>query len=203
MAKTRGRAASEAEATPELSAKVQRAVDAIRKPFNEYNKAFAALSIRREELAPRFMKAANLWMAETSGNFVAFVRFLDPSIGSVRAEYRNHRTYQSADYLRRLAGRAEAGANRPRTAAERAAAPAPPTDAIARIVASLMTAIPEDRQAQVWAAMEQQLHWTTRQINRLQTQVEHVDPIVTIRGRVEGMRLTFPTAEATEERAAA
>lgn len=207
MSKKRARTAASSEAaTPvlELSAKVKRAVEGIRQQFNAYTKAFSALAVRREELAPQFMKAANLWMAETSRSFVDFVRYLDPAIGNNRAEYRNHRTYQAADYLRRLAGRAEAR-GRPRTAAERANAPAPPTDAIASIVASLMTVIPEDRQQQVWEAMATRLHWTPRQINRLQTQVEHVDPLVQIRARVEGLRLTFPTGNETaaEERQAA
>lgn len=201
MAKTQPRQASTDAAVPVLSNKVKKAVDAIRRPFAEYNKAFGALAVRREELAPKFMKAANLWMAETSGNFVAFVRFLDPSIGSARAEYRNHRTYQAADYLRRLAGRAESG-RQGRTASDRATAPTPPNAAVARIVASLMSLIPEDRQEEIWDAMRSQLHWTDRQVTTLQRQVEHTDPLVQIRARVERMQITLP-APAEEERVAA
>ena len=82
---------------------------------------FTAMAVSREELAPKFMKAFGLWQAETGSTFVEFVRFLVPEIGNTRAEYRNHRAYQAADYLRRLVGNA---ARKPTTQAERAAAPA-------------------------------------------------------------------------------
>lgn len=196
-------AASVAETTPDLPAKVERAVKAITAPFRAFVKSFGALAVSREELSPKFMKAFGLWQAETGGTFVEFIRFLVPGVPSVRAEYRNHRAYQAADYLRRLAGNA---ARKPRTAAERASAPAPPTDVIARIMASLMEVIPEGRQQDtVWAALQSQAHWTNRQIQRLQTQVEHVDPLVHIRARVENLRLSLPeiSEEAQEERPAA
>lgn len=191
-----------AGSTPDLSAKVKRAVDAIKKPFVQFTRDFAALAMKREDLAPKFMKAFGMWQAETAGTFVDFVRMLVPDVGNTRAEYRNHRAYQSADYLRRIVGNAN---RKPRTAAERASAPAPPTDAIARILASLLSVIPEDRQSTIWDALGSQLHWTNRQVQRLQTQVEHVDPLVQIRARVENLRLSFPAASeaASEERAAA
>lgn len=192
---------SVAETTPDLSSKVRKAVDAIKKPFISFTKDFASLAVRREELAPQFMKAFGMWQAETAGTFVDFIRMLVPEIGNTRAEYRNHRAYQAADYLRRIVGNA---ARRPRTASERATAPAPPTDAIARILASLLTVITDERQqGQVWQAMQTQLHWSNRQVQRLQTQVEHVDPLVQIRTRVENLRLSFPEASAGEEERAA
>jgi hypothetical protein len=187
MAKTA--TATLAETTPDLSSKVERAIDGIKKPFMSYVKDFTALAASREDLAPKFMKAFGLWQAETAGTFVDFVRMLVPEIGNSRNEYRNHRAYQAADYLRRLVGNAN---RRPRTQEERAAAPVAPTDALSRIMASLMTIIPEDQQQRIWTAMQSQLHWTDRQVNRLQTQVEHVDPLVQIQGRVQNLRLRFP-----------
>lgn len=183
-----------AETTPDLSAKVDKAVKTIMAPFRAFVRNFGALAMSREELSPKFMKAFGLWQAETAGTFVEFVRFLVPDVPAQRAEYRNHRAYQAADYLRRLAGNA---ARRPRTAAERATAPAPPTDVIARVFASLMEIIPDDRQDTIWSALQGQLHWTPRQVQRLQTQVKHVDPLVHIRARVENLRLSFPEAEET------
>ena len=193
-----------AEMTPDLSTRVKKAIKEIATPFRSFVKDFAAISVRREELAPKFMKAANLWMAETKGTFVDFVRHLDPEVGNTRNEYRSHRSYQAADYLRRLV----ANASRREATGERGAATAPssPTDVAARLLASLMEIIPEDRQIQIWNAMSEQLHWTPRQVQRMQTQVKHVDPLVHIRARVENLRLSFPTVEepgAEERRAAA
>jgi hypothetical protein len=197
MAKTH--AATVAETTPDLSAKVSKAIDAIKKPFASYVKDFTSLAARREELAPQFMKAFGMWQAETAGTFVDFVRHLVPEIPATRAEYRSHRAYQAADYLRRLVGNAQ---RRPRTMAERQEAPAPPTDALSRILASFMPLLPDNQKAHLWEALESQLHWTPRQIQRVQTQVEHVDPLVEIRGRtIENLRVSIP--EATPESKAA
>lgn len=189
-----------ATVTDELSKKVLSAIETIRKPFVSYVKDFAALGVKRSELAPKFMKVFGMWQAETGGTFVAFVRYLAPEIGNTRQEYRVHPTYAAADYLRRLTGNAERRG--PRTQAERAAAPAPPTDAIARIVAAFMAIIPEAQKGHLWEAMSTELHWTERQVARLQTQVEHVDPLVEIKGRtLENLRLSIP--EPSQEREAA
>lgn len=194
--------AAEEDATPELSAKVKRAVTAITAPFKAFTRQFAAMSIRREELAPKFMNAARLWMAETNHSFVEFVRFLDPNVGGTRNEYRSHRTYQAADYLRRLDQNLRRKSQTAAGGGRAVDAPAPPTDVVARILGSLMEIIPEERQQEVWDSMASQLHWTPRQIQRLQTQVEHVDPLVHIRARVENLRLSFPVTEEAEEQAA-
>ena len=202
MAKTSSvrNAPTVAESTPDLSAKVTKAVDLIKRPFIQFVKDFQALAQSREELAPKFMKAFGMWQAETAGTFVDFVRLLAPDVGKTRNEYRNHRAYQSADYLRRLVGNAR---RQPLTQAERAAAPASPTDSLARVMASLLTIIPEDQHERVWKAMTDSLHYTDRQVTRLQTQVEHVDPLVRIQGQVQRLRLSFPTATEEQHEAAA
>lgn len=191
-----------AKNTPDLTAKVKKAVMAIKAKFTTFTKNFAALSVSREELAPQFMKAANLWMAETKGTFVDFVRFLDPNVGNTRDEYRSHRSYQAADYLRRLVANS---ARRDRTGDEEAPRAAAPTDAIASILGSLLEIIPEDRHQQVYDALQERMGWSERQVTRMQTQVEHVDPLVHIRAKVENLRLSFPTGEeaAEQEREAA
>lgn len=190
--------------TPNLSAKVKKAIKAIAAPFKSFSRDFAALSVRREELAPQFMKAANLWMAETKGTFVDFVRHLDPSVGNTRAEYRESRSYQAADYLRRLVANASRRERAGGTAeGEEAPVRATAVDAVARILASLMEVVEGERQQQqIYDALGTQLGWTPRQVQRIQTQVAHVDPLVHIRARVENLRLSFPTGE-EEQRAAA
>lgn len=193
-----------ANTTPNLSARVSKAVKAITAQFRAFTRDFAAISVKREELAPQFMKAANLWMAETKGTFVDFVRLLDPAVGNTRAEYRDHRSYQAADYLRRLVSNASRKALAGGDAdGNRAATPATATDAVARIMASLMEVIEAPaQQARIYEALSTQLHWTPRQVQRLQTQVQHVDPLVHIRARVEGLRLSFPAETEAAEAAA-
>ena len=194
-----------------LSAKVRKAVAAVSAPFKSFARDYAALNMRREELAPLFMNAARLWMAETKSDFVSFVRMLDPNIGG-RDEYRNHRSYQAADYLRRRDSqlRKVAAAGAPTQPGQRggvtraADAPAAPGNALARVLASLMEIIPPERQQEIYGALQTQLHWTPRQIERIQTTVEHVDPLVHIRARVERLTLSLPPAgERAAQRAAA
>lgn len=212
MAKTRE--ARGAAATPtvaqHLSAKLQKMVDAIRKPFNSYLKEFTIMQASREELAPKFMQTARAWQAEQNKDFVAFVRYLVPEIGTGR-EYRSHRAYQAADYLRRLdnqvRARAEGGGRRVagRRGLGRAGA-ATAADALARVLKSFLPIIPEAQQRHLWEAMQAQLGWTERQVSRLDTQVETVEPIVDIRGRqLDNLRLTVhvPAEVAEQEEVAA
>jgi hypothetical protein len=187
------------ETVPDLTKKVQTAIDTIKKPFTSFVKDFAALSASREELAPKFMKAFGLWQGETGGTFVDFVRFLVPDVGKSRTEYRTHRAYQAADYLRRIQGNTS---RRPTTQAERAAAPTPPADAFARLMATLLSMIPEGRHAIIETALKTELHWSERQVETTMTRAENSTPLVEVKGRnLDNLRLTMP--EHTTEEAAA
>jgi hypothetical protein len=183
------------ETTPELSAKAQKAVNEIRKPFTSFVRNFESLAVTREQLAPKFMKAFGLWQADTGGTFVAFVRYIDPSVPADRVGYRMNRVYQAADYLRRLVGNVSKRAADP--TAESQAAPVPPGDALARILAAMMSIIPEKQQNVIYEAMKAELNWSDRQIQGIQNRVEHTDPLVEIKGRtLENLRLSIPEPEA-------
>jgi hypothetical protein len=164
----------------DLSAKVKNAMDAIKQPFMSFAKGLSAINQKRGELAPRFMKAFGFWQAETGGTFVQFVRAIDPSIGEKRDEYRNHPTYQAADYLRRLQG--AAGRTQTNDGQEQVQQTSP-TDALARFMATLLNMIPEGRHAVIKTAMEQELHWDTRRIENLFKTATNVVPIFEVRGR--------------------
>jgi len=196
-----------AEMDTELTAKALKVINLIKKPFTQFTKDFAALAVSREELAPKFMKAFGLYQAETAKTFVDFVRYLVPEVGKSRNEYRSHRAYQAADYLRRLASQAARGGRKANmTAAERANVPATPTEAVARVIASMLTLIPQDQQERVYQAVHTELHWSERQVTRLQNQVEHADPLVIAklpRGvQIPALKLSFPEKDGVEEKVA-
>lgn len=163
----------------ELSAKVRRLVDGIRGPFKSFVADFATLTATRSELAPTFMKACGAFQAETGQTFVDFVRVLDSTVGPARADYRTHRAYQSADYLRRLV----AQSSRPKVANEgqRAAAPATPLDGMARLLASMLPLLGADQITRLWETVGSGLHWSERQIAGLQHRVESAEALVNVR----------------------
>lgn len=164
-----------------LSAKVRNAVDAIREPFGTFVAEYSALAVRREELAPRFMKSFGLWQAETGATFVDFVRVLVPDLGTSRKEYRAHRAYQAADYLRRLAAavtRAPLSASEAAAEVQARTRPAKPSEGLARVLASMLALLDPAAQAIVWIAVHDGLHWGDRQVADLQTAVQDAQPLV-------------------------
>lgn len=189
----------------ELSAKTKKAIDQIKGAFKQFVTAFAALGEKRADLSPKFMKAFGLWQAETAGTFVDFVRFLVPEIGTKREEYRQHRAYQAADYLRRLAQQANRGEQRRRTPEERATAPVTAMDAMARLLASFIPIIPEQEQAKIWESLHEVLHWSDRQVLRMQTLIDEAQPLVVAKiGRgnaqeIPNLRLAVGVVTTAEE----
>lgn len=152
-----------------VSTKTQKVVDAIKKPFLSFAKEFGSLVQTREELSPKFMRAFGLWASETNGTFVTFVRTLDPSIPENREGYRGHRTYQAAEYLRRLQARG------PRIRKERPEdAAVSPIGMLARTVASVLPMV--DATA-FWQAFIAEARWTPRQVTRFQSLVATAKPI--------------------------
>lgn len=188
-------AVSQEVAPPQLSAKVTRQIDAIRGSFSSYVRDFTALVERRAELAPKFMKAFGAYQAETGMTFVSFCRQLDPTIPEAQKEYRNHRAYQAAEYLRRLVARAA----QKRTAAEEgetSTRPIPPMDALARFLASIIPSIADP--SKLWSVLETECHWSDRQVNRLKTVVEQSHPLIHLQG-VKNARIRIEHAASEGE----
>lgn len=169
---------TDAAPTP-LSSKVQRIVDTLRPSFDAYTRDYTALAVRREELAPKFMKAFGAWQTETGGTFVQFVRLFDATIGESREEYRAHRSYQAADYLRRLAGRQTRA---PESSTERAtriaSTPVRPMQGFARVLAAVVPLVQPEALSALWKAVESELHWSPEQVARLQTLVTEATPLI-------------------------
>lgn len=157
-----------------ITAKTQRLIDTIRPQFASFANDFGAIVVKREALAPKFMKAANAWQAESGQTFVSFVRMLDGTIPEERAKYRAHPVFQAADYLRRLAGRAD----RPKTSETTGhATAATPLEAVARLVATVFPLVSENADA-LWQAFAAELHWTDAQVKRVQSMAAQMAPIL-------------------------
>ena len=160
--------------TVDLSTKTSSLIEGIRRPFLSFSKDFAGLVHSKAELAPKFMKAFRAWEKETDGTFVAFIRVLDPSVGEDRDDYRAHKTYQAADYLRRLD-------SRPEPEERTGTSPATHLLGLTRVVATILDLVAEDQQPRLWAALEKELHWTDTQIDRLKAKVGETEPIARLR----------------------
>ena len=174
----------ETEETPapvELSAAARRSIEKVRTTFKAFTDGFTLLAGKREELAPKFMKAFATYReaAGPESTFIDFVRFLEPSVPvdrSGRDGYKAHKAYQAADYLRRLDASLRQ-AQEPKAAREHA--PTRPLDAVARLLGSLMPMIPEAERAKVWEALRSELHWSENVVRKVQKTVEDVLPLLT------------------------
>lgn len=178
------------EPTKQPGKVTQRLIDAVREPFMNYLGQYTGLQATRTRLAPQFMKAFNAWAAETEGSFVAFVRLFDPSVPTRSDEYRNHQTYQSAEYLKRRANelaqrreREEAGEPVAGATGIGAEAPATPITALARFVAMVLPLIAFEDQSKIWEFFETDFGWTKRRVDTLKGLVESPDikPFATVR----------------------
>jgi hypothetical protein len=159
-----------------LSARLRALLTRVRRPFMAFAEGFEALTTSRAQLAPEFMRAHATFQQEVGGSFVAFVRLIDPSVPEDREGYRNHRSYQAAEYLRRLVNQAEAIAERQRRRdAGEAPAPSPQTVALATVIATLLTLAPE-ADVQVWTMLEE-IGLRPRQLSRLRELTSEAETI--------------------------
>ncbi len=195
----------------EVSAKVRKAVEAIRRPFTAFVDDFRMITESRAELAPKFMKAFGLWQTEVGGSFIDFCRILVPDIPAQSRTtadgpgYRDHAAYQAADYLRRLAAQAARAETTPAERAQRIAdAPVTPTTAVARLLKAIMPLLQAQQTASLFDALRTQLHWPDRTVTRIQTETQRVEPLVVLREprglhALGNLRLAMPAPAAAEE----
>jgi hypothetical protein len=140
----------------------------LREKFTEFTEAATALSVRRSHLAPTFMRLFNRYRQETGRTFIAFVKELDPSVPSDRAEYPKHRSYQAALYLRRLVDAPHTTVQNRKTAS--------PYEVLVPVTKSLMVLHPHPEA--VWMAIQKVSRWDGRSMDRLREHVNRAKPIV-------------------------
>lgn len=159
-----------------IPATVNRQIQTLRRQFVTFRDSFAGVMQRRADLAPTFIRIYGLYQAATGGSFLAFVRQIDPEVPMDRDGYRNHPSYQAAQYLRRLVDRSDRGG--------RANGVTAPTRSnvlnLARSIATILTVV---RDADVvWKAIMQEFSLTQRQMTNLQKTAANVRPLLTLPG---------------------
>ena len=172
-----------------LSPELSRNIEALRKPFLDYVQGFASMSARRDELAPRFMAALDDWRKETGRTqFIEFCRTVDPSIPTRRDDspegpgYRNHRSYQAADYLRRKSSRTDSGVGR--------ATPIRNSSwKLSRLLATLLPLVRKDSVSEFWNAIATEFDLAKGQVNTLKRMTETTQPIMEIHAKPQPLKM--------------
>jgi hypothetical protein len=190
-----------------LNAAAKRQVLALRRPVMDAARQFGAVRERLSDLAPKIVKLFNMILADNEAfTFVSFVRLFDPTVPTHAADrngetgYRNHRTYYTLAYMRRLVQLQ--GTRRRTPGGVRDSA----TDALARTLATVLQVV-EDSEA-VWHAIQSEFQFTERLMTRLRKRVDATKPLIQLEptrratvsvGKVIHMERTEPTqAEAAQ-----
>lgn len=156
----------------QITAALKKEIDGLRKPFASFVAAFGALSVTREELAPKLIKAYGSYLAQVGGTFVDFVRVLDSSVPADRTAYRVHKAYMAADYLRRLVSRRDTGG--------RAVKPVRSNlNMLARLLATLVPLVKDSEG--LWSGLATELSLKPRQVSRLRAVVASVQPLIELK----------------------
>lgn len=195
MAKKQVRQNQQATTSGPMTVGLRNKIDGLKRPFTAFVNSFQSITTTRAELAPKFMQVFGTWQAETGKPFVDFVRALDPTVPADRAGYRGHKSYQAADYLRRLVARRDTGPNR------RAARPL--RNNVAIMARLLKTILPLISNADVvWRAMNEELGLNNRQVTALKQRTEAEEPLMKLRG-ARPMSATVVHVEPAEQPQAA
>lgn len=160
-----------------LSPAHRKTLQALRRPVLDVARSFGTVRERLTEIAPRVVKLFNSITADQDGfTFVDFVRMFDPSVPTHAADrdgttgYRNHRTYYTLQYMRRLV--VTTGQRRRTPGGVRDSA----TDALARTLATVLQII-DDRE-KVWSAIQQEFQFSERLMTRLRKRVDNTKPLI-------------------------
>ncbi len=158
--------------TTTVSLALRREIDTLKGQFIPYVEASSTLTTRRKDLAPGFMRLYKRYKRETGGTFVAFVRELDPKMPAERNAYKDHPSYQSGLYLRRLI-------DAPLTTPQHRKTASP-----FRVLASVMDTLvyyvrkhSPKHEAEILVAFRRLSKWDNRQMEKLQAVMRRVSPL--------------------------
>jgi hypothetical protein len=168
------------DAPPQLTKRTQKMLDAVRTPFRQHVTAFGTVHEKAAALAPEFIRTFYAWHKETHGTFIGFVRLLDPTVPANRDAspendgYRGHKSYQAADYLRRLVTRRD----RPEDEEDEGERPAPMQDALVRVLAAFISVIPGNQVDHLWTMLGTGLKWSERRVAKLRGALDAAEPLM-------------------------
>jgi hypothetical protein len=159
-----------------LSPANRRQLQTLRRPVMDAARSFGQVRERLTDLAPRVVKLYNAIVADMERfTFVDFVRLFDATVPTHAADrdgttgYRNHRTYYTLQYMRRLV--ATAGRQRGPQGVRDSA-----TDALARTLATVLQIV-EDHE-RVWSAIQSEFQFSERLMTRLRRRVSDTKPLI-------------------------
>lgn len=141
---------------------LKKEINALRDDFSTYNSAENALTTRRRDIAPAFMKLYARFRKETGKTFVAFVHEFDPKMPVDRKHYPNHPTYRNALYLRRLVEAPHTTVQHRRTMS--------PFRVLAYTMNSLMFYVKKQKAdpVEIMLSLKRISRWDDRQVQKLQ-----------------------------------
>jgi hypothetical protein len=156
-----------------LPANLRRLVFDLRRPIMQAAQKFGVIRESLKELAPRVMRAfAALQAHDAAISFVQFARMIDPTIPTAAADrdgatgYRNHKTYYTLQYMRRLVQLRPRGRQGVRDSA---------TDALARTIATMLQFVADPES--VWKAVQAEFGFSERVITGLRRRVGQTKPL--------------------------
>ena len=159
-----------------LSAAHRKSLQALKRPVMDAARSFGTVRERLIDLAPKVIKLFNGILADVETlTFVEFVRMIDPSVPTHAADrdgvigYRNHRTYYTMDYMRRLVR--QGGRRRGQQGVRDSA-----TDALARTLATVLQIVREPEA--IYSAVQTEFGFSERLMTRLRKRVEATKPLV-------------------------
>lgn len=163
-----------------LSAAHRKTLQGLKPAVLAVSRTFEGVRERLNDIAPRVVKLFLAIQAEQERfTFVDFCRMFDATVPTHAADrdghpgYRNHRTYYTLAYMRRLV---QTGANRRRgQQGVRDSA----TDALARTLATVLQIV--DEPESVWSAIQQEFGFSERLLTRLRKRVDETKPLVTLK----------------------
>lgn len=160
----------------QLTAAQKRQIMNLKRPIMDAARSFGAVREKLTALAPKMVQAFNSITAEhPSFTFVQYVRLFDPTVPTHAVDrdgvtgYRNHRTYYTMQYMRRLVQ--AQGTRRGQQGVRDSAA-----DALARTLATVLQVV-EDRE-RIWTAIQQEFGYSERLMTRLRKRVEDTQPLI-------------------------
>jgi hypothetical protein len=172
-------------------AKTAFGIDALSKPFRtqvtnlkrsvmDAATKFNAVREKLADLAPRVVKLFTSLQAEhETMTFVDFCRLFDPTVPTHAADrgaergYRNHPTYYTLNYMRRVVQLN--GANRQRGGQQGVRDSA--ADGLARSLATILQVVDTSSVEKVWKALQDELGFSERIMTRLRKRVEQTEPL--------------------------
>lgn len=164
-----------------LSAAHKRSLQALKRPVMDAARQFGAVREKLSDLAPKVVKLYTAIQADNERfSFVEFVRLFDATVPTHAADrdgtsgYRNHRTYYTLQYMRRIvqlgAGNRQRGQQGVRDSA---------TDALARTLATVLQIVAEPEN--VWTAIQQEFNFSERLMTRLRKRVDATKPLIVLK----------------------